>query len=179
MIRSIFKRQIDQKFKIPQCILNRSRKERMTRNILNRIMNLINQDVELIFNQFIIEICVLHVRVLSREILNTTLQIPNNLFTFTSTNYLYTYLYHIIMKYGFPEMIFSSYISIIEENQDFNFNVNVSNSNSNSNDFYLDLYVDVHPILIPEGKQNCFLLKSFDENNNDLFSYLDKFICDE
>lgn len=179
MIRSIFKRQIDQKFKIPQFLLNKSRKERITRNILNKIMNLINQDVELIFNQFIIEICMVNsedfkFRVFSREILNTTLQIPNNLFTFTSTNYLYTYLYHIINKYGFPEMIFSSYISIIEENQDLNFDVNI--------DFSLDFSLDVdtpHPILMSERKNFCFLLNSFDENNNELFLYLDKFICDE
>jgi hypothetical protein len=184
MIRSIFKRQISGKCKIPNFIRNKSKNEFFTRNILQKIMNLLseNQDLELIFDQFIIEIWntqkKFHLKVLNREILYPDLNSSMSIFNYEyeNINSLYTSLYHIISKYGLPDMIFSSCVSILEENQETNFNFDINI------DLNFDLYADFetpHPVLLPlpTSQKKKLHLQSFDENNNMLFLYLENFKC--
>jgi hypothetical protein len=173
------KRQITGKCKIPNFIKLKSKEELFRRSILQKIMNLLseNQDLELIFDQFIIEIWntqEFHLKVLNREILYPDLDAQISTFNYLNSNHLYTCLYHIIWKYGLPDMIFSSCISILEENQEnnFNFDINI--------DLNFDLYSDFetpHPILLPHVKKIDYKLQSFDENNNMLFLYLENFKC--
>lgn len=144
-------------------------------------------NLELIFDQFILDISYssshqyqdFRINAFQREILSPTFPFENQ-FNYNSKNSLYTCLYHIISKHGFPEMIFSSHISIIEENQqvddvDFDFDITI--------DFDLNLNVNSidtpHPILMPtqtNTNNNIYLLEFFDEKNDSLFLYLDQFI---
>lgn len=180
MIRSILKRQILGKCKIPNFIKLKSKEELFRRSLLQKIMNLLseNQDLELIFDQFIIEIWnnqEFHLKVFSREILYPNLDSQISIFNYLNSNHLYTCLYHIISKYGLPDMIFSSCISLLEGNQETNLNFDINI------DLNFDLYSDFetpHPILLPSSfKNNNYKLQSFDKNNNMLFLYLENFKC--